>query len=423
MKVLPWCRSSRSVWTPQSLPWWPALILWLGVCGSALAFEVFEGFQMHGFLTQGYFLTTNNNLFGSSERGGSLDFTEIGVNASWVPRSDLQLAVQVLSRRAGEAAEGEPELDFGLLDYTAVATEDRRLGVRLGRVRLPFGLYNDTRDVAFTRPSILLPQSIYNERTRELTVSADGIMLYGEERSTWGNLALELGPVLARVDNENSELALLLFEDFPGDLESRWSFIGRLMYSTPREALRLAVTGVRLETDYNPRLAFPDDLGPGKDLFEPVIFSAQYNAESWSLTGEYARRPIKHEGFLVPGFDFDIVGESYYIQGIYRIDPHWEMVVRYDVLYSDVDDRDGTKTEADSQGAIPSHLLFAKDWTVGVRYNITPSLMARAEYHNVYGGTLYLFPQDQPGFPNSPDFLLSTDKKWDIFALLLSYRF
>ena len=77
-----------------------------------------------------------------------------------------------------------------------------------------------------------------------MTVSADGIMLYGEERSTWGNLALELGSVLARVDNENSELAIL-GRDFPGDLESRWSFIGRLMYSTPREALRLAVTGAR----------------------------------------------------------------------------------------------------------------------------------------------------------------------------------
>ncbi len=407
------CRSSRSARAPRYLPWWPALVLWPGLCGPALAIELFEGFQVHGFLSQGYFLTTNNNLFGSSERGGSLDFTEIGINASWAPRPNLLLAAQGLSRRAGEASEGEPELDFALLDYAALSTAERRLGVRLGRVRLPFGLYNDTRDVPFARPSILLPQSIYNERTRELQISADGILLYGEERGTWGNLTLELGPALARVDNENSELALL-GRDFPGDLESRWSFIGRLMYSTPSETLRLAVTGVRLETDYNPRFAFPDDLGPGKDLFEPVIFSAQYNAESWSLTGEYARRPIKDEGFLVPGFDLDIVGESYYVQGIYRIDPHWEMVVRYDVFYANVDDRDGSKTEAAT--GIPSSHQFAKDWTVGVRYNITPSLMARAEYHNVYGGTFFLFPQDNPD-------LSALDTKWDIFALLFSYRF
>jgi hypothetical protein len=146
-----------------------------------------------------------------------------------------------------------------------------------------------------------------------------------------------------------------------------------------------------------------------------LIFSAQYEAEHWSLTSEYARRHTLDEGFS-RDLDLDTVGESYYIQGIYRVDPHWEMVLRYDVFYANVDDRDGSKTEANSKGKIPSHLQFAKDWTVGVRYNITPSLMARVEYHNVYGGTLYLLPQDNP----HPSAL---DKKWDIFALLLSYLF
>ena len=418
MKVLPWCRSSRSVRTRQSLPWWPALVLWLGVCRSALAFEVFEDFQVHGFLTQGYFLTSNNNnLFGESTVGGSLGFTEIGVNVSWVPRPDVQLAIQGLSRRAGGAADGEPELDFGLLDYTAVATEDRRLGVRLGRVRLPFGLYNDTRDVAFTRPSILLPQSIYFDESRELAISGDGAMFYGEQRNPWGSLVLELGPFLARVDNENSEFALL-GTDFPGDLENRWSFIGRLIYETSDQSLRLAVTGARLETDYVPRFSPPDDLGPGKDLFEPVIFSAQYNAEDWSLTSEYARRPIKDEGFHPDCFDLDIVGESYYFQGIYRLDPWWEAVLRYDVFFNNVDDRDGTRAKANAAACgvdVPAHTQFTKDWTFGVRYNINSSLMVRAEYHNVYG-TFWLFPQDNPD-------VSATEKKWDIFALLLSYRF
>ena len=166
------------------------------VCRSAPAFEVFDGLQVHGFLSQGYFLTTDNNLFGSSERGGSLDFTEIGVNASWTPRPNLLLTAQVLSRRAGEAAKNELELDFALLDYAALSTAERRLGIRLGRVRLPFGLYNDTRDVAFTRPSILLPQSIYLDRARELSISADGAMFYAEQHSPWGSLLLEAGPFL-----------------------------------------------------------------------------------------------------------------------------------------------------------------------------------------------------------------------------------
>ncbi|MGH8585197.1 MAG: hypothetical protein ACREWE_03080 [Gammaproteobacteria bacterium] len=373
---------------------------------------------MHGFLTQGYFLTTDNNLFGSSERGGSLDFTEIGVNASWTPRPNLLLAAQVLSRRAGEAAKNEPELDFALLDYTALSTAERRLGVRLGRVRLPFGLYNDTRDVAFTRPSILLPQSIYLDRARELSISGDGAMFYAEQHSPWGSLVLEVGPFFPRVDNENSEITILVL-DRPGDLDSRLSFMARLIYETPGEALRLAVTGARLESGYNPGFSPPEVFGPGNDLFEPVILSAQYNAERWSLTAEYARRRIEQTDFS-PEFDADIEGESYYVQGIYRWDPHLELVLRYDVLIGNVDDRDGAESEAAT--GTPSHRRFAKDWTFGVRYNITPSLMARAEYHNVYG-TAWLFQQDQPGFPNLSQVVGSLDKKWDIFALLVSYRF
>ncbi|MGQ0593642.1 MAG: TonB-dependent receptor [Gammaproteobacteria bacterium] len=390
---------------------------------SAYAFELFDSVQVHGFLSQGYFLTTNNNLFGSSERGGSLDFTEIGVNASWRPLPDLLLAAQMLSRRAGEAAEGEPELDFGLLDYTVFSTVDRRFGVRVGRVRLPFGLYNDTRDVAFTRPSILLPQSIYFDRTRELAISADGILFYGETRSTFGNITIELaGPFWPRVDNENSELAILGNVDRPGDLDSRVSFGGRLIYEAPLPGLRFAITGARVEAAYDPRFSPPSglELGPGTDVFEPLFLSAQYDARDWSVTGEYARRAIKDDGFdqgfetppALP-FDQDIVGESYYLQGIYRVAPRWELVVRYDVMFNNADDRDGTKAKA--RFGIPAHSQFAKDWTVGARYDITPTWMVRAEYHNVYG-TFWLFPQDNPD-------LFATEKKWDIFALLVSYRF
>ena len=175
MKASRSCRYSKSARIPRSLPWWPALALWLGLCRPALAFELFEGVQCTCFLSQGYFLTTDNNLFGSSERGGSLDFTEIGVNASWTPWPNLLLAAQVLSRRAGEAAENEPELDFALLDYAVLATASGDWA-RGWRVSVALGLYNDTRDVAFTRPSILSPQRSTPNRP-ELSISGDGHVL------------------------------------------------------------------------------------------------------------------------------------------------------------------------------------------------------------------------------------------------------
>ncbi|MCI0565452.1 MAG: hypothetical protein MN733_43865, partial [Nitrososphaera sp.] len=129
--------------------------------------------------------------------------------------------------------------------------------------------------------------------------------------------------------------------------------------------------------------------------------------------GEYARRRIKDTGFGPQFPDLDLDGESYYLQAIYRHDPHWEAVLRYDSLISNVDDRDGTKFEA--QQGLPAHLLFAEDWAVGLRYNLSSSLMVRAEYHRVCG-TGWLSQRDNP----DPAVI---DKQWDLFALLLSYRF
>ncbi|MFD2989988.1 hypothetical protein [Sphingopyxis terrae] len=90
----------------------------------------------------------------------------------------------MLSRRAGgDTSDAAPTLDYGVVDYQMLASPARTLGVQVGRFKNPFGLYNQTRDVAFTRPSILLPQSIYFDRTRALGLAADGISLYAEEHT------------------------------------------------------------------------------------------------------------------------------------------------------------------------------------------------------------------------------------------------
>jgi len=393
------------------LPWWPALALWLGLCNPALAFEVFEGFQVHGFLSQGYILTTNNNFFGSSERGGSLDFTEIGVNASWTPLPRLQFAAQGLFRRAGAGHDSDFELDFGLMDYAVVSTADRQLGFRLGRIKNPLGLYNDTRDVAFTRPSILLPESIYLDNLREVFVSSDGAQMYGELRSRWGDLSLELGASLPRADDLDFELAIFQ-QNFPGRFENELSYLGRLTYQLDGGRYKLAVSGARVNTTYEPRLLPPQDLQAGSDLFELLILSAQYNGEHWGFTSEYALRHTEDQGFG-SGRDIAFTGESYYFQGMYRASPKWEAFLRYDVFYANRDDRDGAQAEA--LFGIPSQNLFAKDWTIGARYYVTPTVMVAAEYHHVYGAG-WLPRQDNPD-------LTATDKKWDLFALLVSYRF
>lgn len=365
--------------------------------------------QIHGFASQAFILTSENNFFGQSEDDGTFDFRELGINGSFRPLPQLLISAQLLSRRAGESDDGDIRLDYGLVDYSVVSTVDYQFGVRLGRIVNPIGFYNDTRDVAFTRPSILLPQSIYFDRTRNLALSADGGQVYGEYRSEVGDVQFQLNLGRPRAGEPDVERSLLM-GNFPGDLEGDFSFLGRLLYERDGGRIRLGVSGGQVNINYDP--AGPlDPLRAGSFDFDPLIFSAQYNAEHWSLTGEYALRHLASRGFGPPENSF--TGESYYLQGAYRFRSNLEGVVRYDVLIADRDDQDGEAFEA--RTGLPSHTRFAKDFTVGLRWDITPSLMFRAEYHNV-NGTAWLPLEDNPN-------LGATGRYWDLFALLFSYRF
>jgi hypothetical protein len=372
-----------------------------------------QNLQIHGFASQGWLKSSdNNNVFGESSSGsGSFDFRELGLNASMRPLPKLQFSAQMLSRTAGEGSPGNIRLDYGFIDYTFFSNETNQAGIRLGRMKNPIGLYNDTRDVPFTRPSILLPQSIYFDRTRKLAIAADGAHLYGEYRSDMGDISFQIGTVRPLVRGAETEAAVFLRE-FPGHLAPELSYVGRVNYELDGGRLRFGISATQLNMGYSPGSG--DMLNAGSIQFTPVVFSAQYNAESWSLTSEYALRPIKYKNFGVGPLDLSFIGESYYLQGVYRFTPDWEAIVRYDVLYTDSNDRSGRKWAAERPGR-DAHNRFAKDITVGLRWNITPEFMLRAEYHHV-NGTGWLSTLD-----NSNASGLS--QHWGLFTVLGSYRF
>lgn len=377
------------------------------------AAEKTDDFQFHGFLTQGYFLTSDNKIFDESDSEGSFDFTEAGLNASWALNTDLRLAGQALFRRAGIGHEHDLEMDFALLDYTVSSASDYLLGVRLGRFKNPLGFYNDTRDVLFTRPTILLPQSIYLERTRSLSLSADGGLVYGEYRGELGNLSLELGAGMPRGNNLDTELAYF-GSDYPGNTDPKLSYIGRLSYDHGTGKFRAAISSARVDVRYDPKLLPPDDLPAVKDIFVPVIFSVQYNGDKLSLTSEYAIRRIQEKSLDNNNqANFDITGNSYYFQAEYRFREDWRGILRYDVLYNNRQDKSGKKYQALT--GKPAFTQFAKDWTFGLRYYINSSFLVAAEYHYI-DGTAWLPIQDNPDLDH-------LERRWHMFSLAASYRF
>jgi hypothetical protein len=269
-------------------------------------------------------------------------------------------------------------------------------------------LYNDTRDVAATRPSILLPQSIYFDVNRNLALSADGGYVYGEHRTDFGEFTINVGGIVPRMDDP--DFNLLLLQGSPGHMEGDTSWVARLGYEYEQEygLLKLAITYAGFQGKYQPMAgAF---LAPGKWQFHPLILSAQFNAEKWSLTSEYALRRADFNGFN-PMPDFGFTGQSFYVQGSYRFTDALEGFVRYDDLIWDLDDKKGVQFE--QLTGQPAHSRFAQDWTFGLRYEVLPSLMLSAEYHRI-NGTGWISNLENPQ---------GTTQHWDLYTWMISYNF
>jgi hypothetical protein len=112
-------------------------------------------------------------------------------------------------------------------------------------------LYNTTRDVPFTRPSIILPQSIYFERTRNLTVSADGGEIYARALRRGGTLFGELR-LRAAADRYRCCQSGSGRLESPGSLDSKLAPDFQVLYEGPAAGIGWAFTALRLDLRYKP---------------------------------------------------------------------------------------------------------------------------------------------------------------------------
>lgn len=402
--------SKSSRWSRPRCATLLAATLLGGALPAAAQADMLDTLQLHGFLSQALVITDRNDFFGpSSSGGGSLKYTEIGANASIRPHQDVLIAAQVLSRRAGgDGSDARPVLDYGVVDYQMVSNQQRTLGLQLGRFKNPFGFHNQTRDVAFTRPSILLPQSIYFDRTRSLGLSGDGVSFYLDERLPTGNLRFQVGA--GKIQAGDDLRRTLRLDGIPGSLDPDTSAIAQIRYE--HDGGRIIVALSRADANASFDSAMPG-LSDGDFYFRPWVLSLQYNEERWSLTAEYARRNSGLENFNNPAFNFDVTGESWYLQYTRRFHDNWQWLVRYDSLVSNRDDRSGTAYEA--SGAGPAHSQFADDYTLGLQWNLNPQVMLAAEYHHV-DGSGWLPIQDNPD-PSE------TSRRWNMLLFQLSLRF
>jgi hypothetical protein len=141
----------------------------------AMEFDDLGGIEVHGFISQGYLQSDDNNFFADTEKG-TTQFNEMGINFSADVTEKLRLGVQFFARDMGTIGNNDVVLDWAIADYR---WRDW-LGLRAGNMKWVNGLYNESRDVDMLRTPIFLPQGVYNEAWRETSATLQGAGLYGE---------------------------------------------------------------------------------------------------------------------------------------------------------------------------------------------------------------------------------------------------
>jgi hypothetical protein len=140
-------------------------------------FTVFDKtFQFHGFATEGYADSNDNNyLTMRTSNGGSFAMSDAGVNLSTQLTDHLRVGAQVYARDIGQLGKWHPTLDWAFADYKFKDW----FGIRGGKVKTVLGLYNDTQDLESLQTWALLPQAVYPLDLRATNIAHTGGDIYG----------------------------------------------------------------------------------------------------------------------------------------------------------------------------------------------------------------------------------------------------
>ncbi len=386
-----------------------SLLLCLTTSSVAKAWSLPDDLAFHGFITQSFFHSSDNNFYGPSDDGISPGLTEIGLNFSYQLTNDLSLLAQGLYRRAGDVDNGSVRLDYGLLDYNLYSYDAGQVGIRAGRIKYTYGLYNETRDITFVNPSIFLPQGMYFDRSRDLLVSADGFTLYADHTTSFGDFHFKFNFGLPPGDSDEIRFAVL-GSRASGLLETAPSSATQLLYEANGGEYILGLSHNYLTLEYQP--APGETLLAGTTDIHALAFSAQYNSSNFTLTGEFSHRWNIFQNYGNAAIDRTVQSQLWYDQASYRVIPEVEVLIRYEDLFININDREGNAFIINGE---PGHLSRATDMMIGLRWDIHPSWMMRAEYRRI-NGTAWLPVADNPD-------LNALVENWDLYAVQLSYHF
>lgn len=297
--------------------------------------EDWYSLDVHAFVSPGFIYTTHQNNYLAKSKTGSFEFTEVGINFSKPLTDQLRVGLQLFARDLGPIGNYTPKVDWFYLDYRFRDW----LGVRAGRVKVPFGLFNEISDVDSARVPIMLPQSVYPADNRDTLLAQTGVELYGFTR---------LGRAGAL---DYRAYAGTIFLDMPRStatsaydtLTVPYIVGARVLWETPLEGLRVGATAQALRIDA--------DLRVGAGLAVPVslqlpvflsVASLEYTWHNLQIAVEYGRWfATVHSKGNVLGPDTSTTNERAYVSVNYRVNRWFWPGAYYSLFFPNVAKRAG----------------------------------------------------------------------------------
>jgi hypothetical protein len=414
------------------------LIIYLLIGFTCAGAAEFEDINIHGFISQGYITTSDNNFLAMTE-DGSFEFNEFGINFGKELTDDLRVGIQFFSKDLGDYGNNEIVIDWAYGDYR---WKDW-LGVRVGKLKAPHGFYNETRDVDMLRNSIFLPQSVYPEVVRDATLNLMGAGIYGNVNiGRFGGLSYQAMAGTQDIEGNEHLAQTLMGVTYGGtevsnqeiDVDKKYAF--SLNYNTPLNGLRIGSTYQRSDMillssyDFSVYEGQWDVLGVTEyeGIYnidcksETYVVSAEYTWNNLLVAAEYmwADREIYYNSVFGPTVEKHRP-DGWYFQAAYRFTDWFELGSYYSEYYAERDNRDGKAIDPIWGTPIidPTHRAYLKDISMTTRFDINEYWVIKLEGH-MFDGSNQLSGFDNPVPEDGSD---QFEDDWQMYSAKVTYSF
>lgn len=329
-------------------------------------------FQIHGFLTQAYATASFTDGGPNSDEiaigipeSGTTDYRFLALQFRYEIRPKDLMVVQLSSRRLGDSpiglAEDEIELDWAFYERQLADNTS----IKVGRVQIPLGIYNDIRDVGTILPFYRPPYTFYREGTFT-SETVDGILL---AHTFWAASDWSLETNFYGGEWDLIELSVFDPREPPKIAHTKDSFGTQLWLSTP-------IAGLRFGVGFQRR-----NITKGQEgVFRRVGESSRLDDYFFSIDGNLDRLLVRAEWrkyggpFVSPQLGFTSRGfnENYYLQIGYHITDKFAIYGQTEYA--------GVKNHSDFFLA-DSDIDFRTDDGISLSYSFTPNIVLKAEHH------------------------------------------